>query len=45
MEQLNIKPTKRKFIPSFDSAFGDQKRQKSDKSSEIVLQPNPYPLS
>lgn len=39
----NMKPTKRKFIPSFDTAFGDRKRKLVDDSVQKVLEPYPYP--
>ncbi|OMJ65226.1 hypothetical protein SteCoe_38760 [Stentor coeruleus] len=39
----NVKPTKRKFIPSFDTAFGDRKRELIDDNVQKVLEPYPYP--
>jgi Targeting protein for Xklp2 (TPX2) domain len=40
----NLKPTKRKFIPSFDSVFGDHKRLKNDFHQEKIIEPPKYPL-
>ena len=39
-----MKPTKRKFIPSFDSFFGDQKRYKGENAPEKVQTECSYPL-
>ena len=39
-----MKPMKRKFIPSFDSVFGDQKRYKTENSQEKMPGQINYPL-